>query len=293
MENCQRQQGLLPSGRALRLSLSVMLLFFVGCGTTRLQKGTQQLVLSDAVDRAVGEIDFSPLKGRKVFLDDQYIQQIKGIEFVNAPYIISTLRQQLAMDDCQLVEAKPDSEVIVEPRIGALGTDGHDVTYGLPPNQLLNTAASLVPNAPPIPLIPELSLAKRADLFGVAKINVFAYETKSRRPLWQSRTSLSRSTARDMWILGAGPFQSGTIYSNPMFLGKELRLSLIPDLRIGGGKEKEIKKEDIGGFLLNTEDRLPISDPASDEPDVEVTSEKGEDGEILRATISDTKSDQE
>ena len=96
-----------------------------------------------------------------------------------------------------------------------------------------------------------------------------------------------------MWILGAGPFQSGTIYSNPMFLGQELRLSLIPDLRIGGGKEKDTEKEEIGGFLLNSEDRLPISDPGSDEPDVEVTSEKGEDGEILRATVSDTKSDQE
>ena len=96
-----------------------------------------------------------------------------------------------------------------------------------------------------------------------------------------------------MWILGAGPFQSGTIYSNPMFLGQELRLSLIPDLRIGGGKEKDAEKEDIRGFLLDSEDRLPISDPSSDEPDDEVISEKGEDGKILRATISDTESDKE
>ena len=204
----------------------------IGCGTTRLQRATQQMVLSDAVDRAVDQLDFQPLKGRKVYLDTTYIRTVKGVDFVNAPYIISSLRHRLTLDGALLTDNRNEAEVVVEPRVGALGYDGHDVTYGIPPSRLLSTAAGLVPNAPPIPPFPELSIAKRSDEVGIAKINVFAYQRETGEPLRGWKTALAKSSARATWVFGAGPFQSGTIYNNPMFVGQEIHIPRIPAPRL-------------------------------------------------------------
>ena len=155
---------------------------------------------------------FSPLSGRTVYLDTQYVKSVKGTGFVNADYIISSLRQQMLAANCYLEEDREKAEYIAEVRVGALGTDAHDVTYGIPASNGLSSAASLVPNAPPIPMIPEISLAKRADEVAAAKIAVFAYHRETRQAVWQSGLAEARSSSKDMWLFGAGPFQSGTIH---------------------------------------------------------------------------------
>jgi len=40
-----------------------------GCGASKQRLATEQLLLSDAVDRAVARIDFTSLAGRRVFFD--------------------------------------------------------------------------------------------------------------------------------------------------------------------------------------------------------------------------------
>ena len=124
--------------------ITAMLITATGCGTTRDKMATDQLLLSDAVDRAVAHIDFSPLDGETVFLDTQYIRQVKGSGFVNADYIISSLRSQMVLAGILLQEDRDEATFIVEPRVGALGSDGHDVNYGVPASQGLNAAASIV-----------------------------------------------------------------------------------------------------------------------------------------------------
>jgi hypothetical protein len=197
-----------------------------GCGTTQSQMATQQLLMSDAVDRAVAKIDFEPLAGKKVFFDDRYMLNIKGLGFVNSEYIVSALRQQMFAAGCRLQQDSQTADVIVEARVGGLGTDGHEVTYGIPPSKTLSSAASAIPNVPDVPMFPEISFAKRNDQMGAAKVAVFAYERETRDPLWQSGTSIARSDAKDVWIFGAGPFQNGTIYKGPRFAGQKLRFPL-------------------------------------------------------------------
>ena len=209
--------------RAVAVLLSVLVLT-LGCGTTQSQRGTEQLLLSDAVDRAIASIDFGPLNGQKVYFDDSYIRHIKGIGFVNAEYIISSVRQQLFAANCNVQDYMDDADYVVEARIGALGNDRHDVTYGMPANNALNTAASFVPNSPRLPALPELSLAKRNDQAGAAKIAIFAYHRKTRRPIWQSGIAVARSTASDTWVLGAGPFKRGTVYDGIQFAGSKIDL---------------------------------------------------------------------
>lgn len=207
---------------------AAVLLLIAGCGTMKSQQATEQLLLSDAVDQSIAGIDFRVLAGRKVYLDTTYVQPIKGSGFVNADYIISSLRQQMFAARCLLQEKREEADFIVEARVGALGSDAHDVTYGLPATSALSTAATLVPNSPPLPLIPEIAVAKRNDNQAAAKVAVFAYHRESRLPVWQSGVAVSRSRAKDVWVLGAGPFQHGAIYDSPQFAGASLHIPLQP-----------------------------------------------------------------
>ena len=117
-----------------------------------------------------------------------------------------------------------EAQVVIEPRLGTLGADAHEVTYGIPSSSMLSQAASLVPTSPPIPTIPEISLAKKDDQTGAAKVAVFAYDAESGRPIWQSGTTTAKSTSRNLWIFGVGPFQSGSVHEGPKFAGAEMSL---------------------------------------------------------------------
>ena len=195
-----------------------------GCGTTTKRVATEQLLLSDAVDTAINKIDFSHLSGRSVYLDTTYLRPIRGIAFVNADYIISSLRQQLIAARCNLMENRDQADVIVEPRVGALGNDGHEIVYGIPKQQTgqLSSAAAALGSTPILPPLPELSIAKVEAQQGIAKILVFAYERETRQPIWQSGVAKSESTARNAWLFGAGPFEKGTIYEGTRFAGRQL-----------------------------------------------------------------------
>ena len=195
----------------------------VGCGTTREYSATEQLVLSDAVDRSISRIDFRPLSGRKVYLDTSYLRQIKGDMFVNAEYVTSALRQQIVAAGCLIQDASADADVIIEARIGTLGADDHRVTFGIPQNNALSAASSLIPGAPQIPTIPEIALARREAREAAAKVAAFAYDRETRAPIWQSGVDSAMSTARDTWVMGVGPFQGGSIREQTKLAGSTLR----------------------------------------------------------------------
>ena len=213
-------------GRHL-LVWTVAAVLLAGCGKTLSTSATEQLLASNAVDLSIAKIDFSPMTQRTVFFDTKYIKTIKGVGFVNADYIVSSLRQQLLAADCRLVESATEADFIVEARVGALGIDKHEITYGIPASNSLSTAAAIVPSLAAVPTIPELSVAKKSDQTGAAKISVFAFHRESREPVWQSGVSEGHSFAKDVWIAGAGPFQSGTIYDKARFAGSKFRLPFL------------------------------------------------------------------
>ena len=195
---------------------------FVGCGTTRWtdtsRTATEQLLLSDAVDRAVSQVDFRALAGRTVYLDAHPVQGM-----TDAQYLISSVRQQLLANGCILKEKREDADYVVELRAGALGTDRHDILFGVPATQL----PSFVPlNGIPTS-IPEIPFIKRTQQQGVAKIALFAYNRTTGRPAWQSGVVSAKSKAKSTWVFGAGPFQQGTIYEGTTFAGNKLDVPLI------------------------------------------------------------------
>lgn len=195
----------------MTLGLLLATTMLCGCGTTKLQNATEQLVLSDAVDRSVGQIDFRPLAGRRVYFDTTYLKTVKNDSFVNADYVISAMRQQIIAAGCYIEETISDADLVIEGRIGTLGMDDHRLTYGVPENNSLSSTASLISTAPRIPSIPEIAFARRESREGAAKVAAFAYDRETRQAVWQSGLSRANSTARDTWVLGVGPFRQGTI----------------------------------------------------------------------------------
>ena len=214
---------------AILLSLALS-----GCGSTKSRTATEQLLMSDAVDRAIAQIDFTELAGQKIFFetkylvntkDPQFIGNQKGLGFVNAEYIMSSLRQQMVAADLRLQEKAEEADFIVEARLGAVGVDNNEVVYGIPASAPLSTAASVMMNGAPIPSIPEISVARKNIQLGAAKVGVFAYDRRTRQPVWQAGISQAMSDARDSWVLGVGPFQRGTIYKDgTRFAGASFRV---------------------------------------------------------------------
>ncbi|TWT50696.1 hypothetical protein Pla22_34390 [Rubripirellula amarantea] len=209
----------------IAMALWLSLMVTGGCGTTREYNATSQLVMSDAVDRSIAAIDFRPLSGRKVYLDTSYMRQIKGESFVNADYTTSAMRQQIAAAGCLLQDSSNDAELIIEARIGTLGTDDHRVTFGIPENKSLGSVISLVPGAPAVPTIPEIAFARREAREAAAKVAAFAYDRETREPVWQSGVKPANATAKDTWVLGVGPFQGGSIRERTKLAGGALRFN--------------------------------------------------------------------
>jgi hypothetical protein len=137
------------------------------------------LLVSQAVDDAVGGIDFTLLREQTVFLDASALSQ----DLADKEYLISEIRQQLLSQGVELRQERQQATYVIELRVGALGTDRHTTMLGSP-EMTLPSAAPGVPGT----TIPEISILKKSKQRGVAKIGVFAYNRRTGRALWQSGT---------------------------------------------------------------------------------------------------------
>lgn len=244
-------------GRAARLLAALLLVFLwgtslTGCGTTKWsdtpRTATEQLLISDAVDRAVTEIDFTTLANKQVYFDPTYL---KGS--VDENYVVSSLRQHLLASGCLLMESRDLADYVVEARSGAVGTDRSDLLFGVP--------SVNVPTVPGMPVampssIPEIPLAKTTNQKAVAKLAVFAYNRKTGRPVLQSGVDPAVSTARDSWLFGAGPFRRGTVYENNHELDSGV------DIPIIGGRDRT---DDYSGRTLPVTAAAVFPEPATEQ----------------------------
>jgi hypothetical protein len=216
-----------------------------GCGTTKwtdtARTATEQLLITDSVDRAVSRLDLRALAGKKVFVDDAPVKQATD----NA-YLTSAIRQHVLASGAILKDKRDDAEYILEVRAGAIGTDRHDLLFGIPATNLptIGVVGAAVPAQ-----IPEIALAKKTDQRGVAKISLFAYNRETGRPVWQSGAVPEESTTKALWLLGAGPFQRGTIHRGTTFAGAKLNIPLIDPMWADDGKQARVAVADEAFFV--------------------------------------------
>jgi hypothetical protein len=145
-----------------------------GCSDARQSSpprtATEQLLVSKAGDRAAEEITLKIPAGAKVFVDPTKFQGADGKDF-DGQYLMGAIRDRVLRNGASLINDKDKADVIVEARAGALSVDEEKLLIGIPSFEF------------PIPLTgavktPELSLFKRAEQQGVAKIGVLAYDAK-------------------------------------------------------------------------------------------------------------------
>ena len=207
----------------LLLTLS-LLGTLAGCGTSKWtdtrRSATEQLLITDAMDRAVSRLDFRALAGKTVYLDEDPIRDL-----ADHLYLASCIRQHLLASGGIVKSGREEADYILEVRAGAIGTDRHDLLYGVP--------AVNIPTVVPVTgfgipsQIPEIPFVKRTDQRAVAKIALFAYNRTTGRPIWQSGSVPAESDAKAIWIFGAGPFQRGSIYDGMSFAGNQLKIPLV------------------------------------------------------------------
>ncbi len=199
----------------MRRGWLVLMFMTLGCGTTRTtdtqRAASEMLLVSQAVDHAVSQLDCSALAGRTAFLDTQYLDGT-----VDKGYVISSLRQHLLAYGAYLIDDRTKAQYVVEPRSGGVGTDRNGLLVGTPAMSL----PALLPGVPTS--IPEVALIKKTDQKGIAKLAVFAYNRQTGRPLWQSGLVEGTSTIKDKWYFGAGPYTTGTIKPDGEFAGERL-----------------------------------------------------------------------
>jgi len=218
-----------------RINLIILLLLgtWIGCGTSKWsdtqRTATEQLLISDAMDRAVSQLDFRALAGKNIYLDTAPLKSM-----VDSAYLTSTLRQHLLATGCILKEKQDEADYIVEARAGSIGTDNHSLLFGTPqttvPSPVLFGGTAATSST-----IPEIPLAKKSDQRAIVKVAMFAYNRRTGRPIWQSGIVMTESKAKHLWVFGAGPFQRGTIYEGTKFAGDRLKIPLVtPDARSDG-----------------------------------------------------------
>jgi hypothetical protein len=183
---------------------------------------TEQLLLSDAIDRAVDQLDFHFMDGKKVYLDASAIKPE-----TDAAYLASSLRQQMAAHGCLLEEKRQESDYVVEARSGAIGTDHEEVLVGMP----ATTVPAVGPMTAGPATIPEVPIVKRTEQRGVAKISLFAYNRRTGHAVWQSGAIPTESRVKDLWVLGAGPFQRGQIVDGMHPIAQTKRRSAVGPLK--------------------------------------------------------------
>jgi hypothetical protein len=171
------------------------------------------LLVSQAADNAIAQVDFSPLTGKTVFLD---AGGISDKELVDKGYVVSLVRQQLLGFGALIQDTKERAEYVVDLRVGGLSTDRHIMLVGTPAVQLPTVLPGLPTN------VPEIAFLKKNDQRGVAKIGIFAYNRITGRALWQSGNIQAESRAKDTWFLGAGPFSRGSIRNRTELGGEPL-----------------------------------------------------------------------
>lgn len=175
-----------------------------GCGTTRMtdtaRSATEMLLISQAIDQSINQLDFTVLAGKPVFFEEKVLDGV-----TDKGYLASSLRAKMLADGCLLVEDKAKSTYVVEARAGCVGTDKQSLLVGVPQMNL----PTIMPGQPPA--IPEMPIVKSTDQQGVAKVLVFAYNRVTGQAVWQSGVQESVTRAKDTWVVGTGPFQKGTI----------------------------------------------------------------------------------
>ncbi len=171
-----------------------------GCATMKqtdtARTGVEQLLVSSAIDRSLDRVDYRPISGAKVFVEQKYL------ECVDKNYVVVALNQRLLRSGCTLVDKAEDADVIMQVGSGGVGTDRQELFVGIP--------EITIPM--PVPMsLPKVPFFDRVRSNGTAKLAIVAYDAKNRNPVINGGAQLARSDHKSWNVLGTGHVVTGNV----------------------------------------------------------------------------------
>lgn len=180
------------------LMLTGCLATTIGCASTATSNtprtAKEQLLLSNAVDRSLDKVDFTPLTGLKVYVEEKYL------ESVDKPYIVGSIRHRVMRAGGKIVAKAEDAEIAMEIRSGGVGTDTSESYFGTPEIAL-----------PGMLTVPEVRLIEKKSQYGYAKLGLVLYDAQTNDILGDGGVALAQSDDNNVFAFGIGPFQSGSL----------------------------------------------------------------------------------
>lgn len=182
---------------------AAILIALTGCSQTGLTKpprsASEQLLISTAADRALDQASFAYLSGKKVFVEKAFLEGVYDKE-----YVLGSIRDYISKNGGRLVAKLEDSEIVVEPRSGALSIDASSSLIGIPESSA------------PLPLagsvqIPEMALYKSEKHFSIAKLAILAYDQSSREHILSTGPLIGRANIKYYKLLGFIKYNKTTV----------------------------------------------------------------------------------
>lgn len=184
--------------RNLLPSIVVLTMLSTGCTSTSTSNtartAKEQMLLSNAMDQSLDKVDFTPLYGQKVFVEEKYL------DCVDKAYLVGSVRHRVMRAGGMLAATADDSDVVMELRSGGVGTDTSESFVGLPEITL-----------PGMLTIPEVRLTERKTQNGYSKLGMVVYDAKSKEVLGDGGMSMAQADDSNWYVFGMGPWQNGSL----------------------------------------------------------------------------------
>jgi len=204
-----------PCPQRLCCFVAAIAVLVAGCTSTKqsntARTATEQLLISNAVDQSLNKIDFTPLAGSSVFVEEKYL------DCVDKGYILGSIRHKLMQAHATVAAKAEEANAIMEVRSGGVGTDVASSFLGIPGFTM-----------PGMLSVPDIKIVNRDSQKAVAKIGLVVYDVKSKTELGDGGVSLAKSDENNTYVMGFGPHQSGTLLAEvnraaPLRAGQQVR----------------------------------------------------------------------
>lgn len=190
--------GFFSKSAALLLALGT--LFILGCSSPRTsdtgRTAVEQFLISTVVENGIGYADFTPYKGKKIFIEYDYLAPQ-----VDKPYVQGTFEMHLAQQGLQVCRDAKAADYIVQILCGVLATDANSIMIGTPtlPIPIPDTSISVA--------IPEIPLFKKLTRSGYGRFAFNILNAKDRTPVKVIK-GIEASTSYTNWTILLIPFKS-------------------------------------------------------------------------------------
>ena len=180
---------------------AVVAVFFAGCTdpsiTNTGRNAVQEMLLANAVERGLDQMDFRPLADKKVVLDYVYLAPQTYKEYFQA-----CAETCLYTSGATIVNKAEEADYIVRLYVGTLATENTSWNIGTPelPVPIPDTSLNIA--------IPQLSLIKRITRNGVARFSALVLDAKTRKPFLVYREINAMSQYNNWIVFFFIPFHS-------------------------------------------------------------------------------------